>query len=163
MSNVTLSETRSSTLSGGPSDCAVARSFDFQLQIGNRPGCCPGIDASDIDCNQGSRITWVGASEQNTRGPIPSTIGELTELVHLWAFGNRMPGELPKGIGNAKNLTHLILYENQLSNSLPDTLVNLKKLEVLRLDNNKFTGPVPLLPNPRYVSMDSGHLLTWIG
>ncbi|ORZ38568.1 hypothetical protein BCR44DRAFT_1295333 [Catenaria anguillulae PL171] len=145
----------STSLSGGPGDCAIARSFDFRLQTGNTPGCCPGIDVSDIDC-QGSRVTRVAVSDQDTRGPIPYKIGELTELLRLWAYGNKMPGELPKGIGNLKHLTHLILHENQLSGFLPDTLFNLRTLEVLRLENNKFTGPVPLLPEATECTLVSG-------
>ncbi|KAG6531247.1 hypothetical protein ZIOFF_005037 [Zingiber officinale] len=55
-------------------------------------------------------------------GPLPSSLGELTQLEILDLSNNDFIGEVPKSFANMKSLTLLDLSNNNLSGTLPDQL-----------------------------------------
>ncbi|CAD6270256.1 unnamed protein product [Miscanthus lutarioriparius] len=102
-------------------------------------------------------------------GPLPATIGSLSNLENLILVGCSFSGEIPKELGQLSKLIffhfginelsgtilsqifnshmkliHLLLDNNNFTGSIPPTLGLLNTLEVLRFDNNyQLTGPVP--------------------
>ncbi|KAJ3063655.1 hypothetical protein HDU98_000539, partial [Podochytrium sp. JEL0797] len=77
-------------------------------------------------------------------GPIPFSIGSLTNLAVLNLGHNELSGPTPSDLGLLVNLTDLSLENNKLTGSIPRKLSNLKLLESLSLANNELTGPIPV-------------------
>ncbi|MEO6287404.1 MAG: T9SS type A sorting domain-containing protein [Dyadobacter sp.] len=94
-------------------------------------------------------------------GPIPTEIGNLTNLEHLdlsggtdeYMWGGPMPmtGPLPASLGNLIKLTYLDLsykgndlqYQGAITGNIPKELGNLVNLKYLDLSAQKFTGTIP--------------------
>ena len=58
-------------------------------------------------------------------------------------YKNSLSGVIPSEIGNLTQLTHLFLYDNLLSGLIPQELGGLKKLEYLFLAGNNWSGDLP--------------------
>ncbi len=84
---------------------------------------------------------FLGANQLT--GPIPSSLGNLTELQHLYLDSNQLTGPIPRELGNLTDLTQLYLNSNQLTGSIPSSLGNLTELQHLYLDDNQLSGPIP--------------------
>lgn len=105
-------------------------------------------------------------SSENITGPIPASIGDLTDLKSLQLWGNlsgaippelgnlsqleklelrsnQLTGQIPPELGRLSNLTSLDLFGNRLSGSIPVELANLNLLQYLRLSGNLLTGNLP--------------------
>ncbi|KAI3934364.1 hypothetical protein MKW92_015635 [Papaver armeniacum] len=67
-------------------------------------------------------------------GSLPSTVGELGDLVELSVPGNSFSGNLPPGLKNLQNLVSVDLIMNLVSGNLPPSIGNLKRL-IIYLDN----------------------------
>ncbi|KAL0284705.1 UNVERIFIED_CONTAM: Somatic embryogenesis receptor kinase [Sesamum angustifolium] len=65
-------------------------------------------------------------------------------LVIAWLYSNNISGPIPSDLGNLTNLVSLDLYLNSFTGPIPDTLGKLSKLRFLRLNNNSLTGPIPM-------------------
>lgn len=76
-------------------------------------------------------------------GPIPASLGNLTDLQRLRLDENRLSGSIPPELGRLKSLTVLALYINSLSGSIPPELGNLTSLEELLVQGNDLSGSVP--------------------
>ena len=85
-------------------------------------------------------------------GEIPSTIGNLVNLVSWNAGYNQLEGEIPESIGNLTNLDRLWLNFNNLSGEVPSSICNLNTLnwspygfegEDSYLNNNQLCPPYP--------------------
>ncbi|KAK9224612.1 hypothetical protein WN943_009647 [Citrus x changshan-huyou] len=100
-------------------------------------------------------------------GPIPSTLGLLTDLSYLdlsrnqfnssipneltWLTGllglnlssNKLSGKIPSQIASMKNLTWLDISNNKIEGSIPGEITELSRLDYLNLSSNKLSGPVP--------------------
>ncbi|KAG7964606.1 hypothetical protein I3843_09G178800 [Carya illinoinensis] len=76
-------------------------------------------------------------------GPIPSTIGHLTNLKYLFLSQNKINGSIPPEIGMLKDLTYLSLTSNMLVGPIPSTIGHLTNLESLFLTDNKINGSIP--------------------
>ena len=78
-------------------------------------------------------------------GPIPTELGDLTELETLSLRSNALTGPIPTELGSLASLNWLILAENRFSGALPAELGELEQLNGLILnDNPGLAGPVPL-------------------
>ena len=93
------------------------------------------------------RVITLTLNENGLTGPIPSELGNLSNLEGLVLDRNRLTGSIPTELGNLSSLETLALSHNRLTGPIPPELGNLSKLEWLGLfgnpDGNRFTGPVP--------------------
>ncbi|KAK8991608.1 hypothetical protein V6N11_062613 [Hibiscus sabdariffa] len=76
-------------------------------------------------------------------GSIPQQIGMLKSLNELDLDENNLIGCLPPSIGNLVNLSYLNLFSNKISGSIPKEIGNLTNLSDLRLSGNKISGFIP--------------------
>ncbi|RNC86758.1 MAG: T9SS C-terminal target domain-containing protein [Winogradskyella sp.] len=77
-------------------------------------------------------------------GQIPTEIEDLVNLEHLSiALESGVTGPLPSSIGNLSNLKRLRLQATANSGNLPASIGNLTNLQELRLIGNAFTGDMP--------------------
>lgn len=86
------------------------------------------------------RVTNLGLASNNLSGPLPSEIGNLTELTNLNLGGNPITGMIPVEIGNLVNLTSIQVFSGQLTGPLPDTIYSMTNLSTLWLYNNQLSG-----------------------
>jgi len=100
-------------------------------------------------------------------GPLPASLGALTQLEELHLYQNRLSGNLPAAVGNLHalriaqlgynfftgtipaawgkltELRILNLYYNRLDGVLPEEIGGLRSLQEFRLNNNTLLGPLP--------------------
>nr|XP_023895117.1 probable leucine-rich repeat receptor-like protein kinase At5g49770 isoform X3 [Quercus suber] len=80
----------------------------------------------------------------NLMGKLSSEISQLSELQTLdLSYNKNITGQLPSSIGNLMNLINLNLIGCSFSGSIPDTIGNLQQLITLSLNNNSFSGRIP--------------------
>lgn len=108
------------------------------LQPGKQVGSWYGVGIKN------NRVISVALFDNNLVGSIPTTIGNLTELILLHLYNNSLHGSLPSSIGNLTKLTSLTLMHNQLSGSLPGSIVNLTLLKDLTINHNNLSGTIPV-------------------
>ena len=112
------------------------------------------------DC-EGS-LTHLVLSGNQLAGPIPSELGNLSNLMELELLNNELTGPIPPGLGNLSNLTILSLSLNQLTGPIPSELDNLSNLKSLNLRTNQLTGPIPPelgnLPELESLALDENQL-----
>jgi hypothetical protein len=77
------------------------------------------------------------------KGPIPSEIGNMVDLMDLRVYSTALTGEIPEELWNLSQLFRLELFDTQLSGSLSPNIAQLTDLEVLRLNNATLTGTIP--------------------
>jgi len=82
-------------------------------------------------------------------GSMDARIGQLSNLLEFYAYGNELTGELPKELGNLARLQVLSLSNNLFHGHLPEQLNNLVNLEVLALH-----GGSELIGNPKSGDFD---------
>ena len=75
--------------------------------------------------------TWEGVTLENNK------------VVSVNLMNNNLKGSIPNSIGDLKNLKVLNLALNNIGGSIPESITELKKLVVLRLGKNKITGTIP--------------------
>ena len=88
-------------------------------------------------------VTSVALSYNNLKGPLPSTIGEMSKLTVLLLHNNKIFGKIPSQIGDLIYLEKLSLNNNQLSGEIPKEIGNLRKLVNLLINNNQLSGNIP--------------------
>ncbi|KAK3430456.1 hypothetical protein EUGRSUZ_E02040 [Eucalyptus grandis] len=71
---------------------------------------------------------------------IPTSIGNLSLLNELAAWGCYFSGSLPSSMGNLSHLTELYLDGNNLQGQIPISFANLAQLLVLLLSYNNLSG-----------------------
>ena len=76
-------------------------------------------------------------------GPIPESLGGLSNLTELDLGGNSLSGPIPEVLGGLSNLEQLYLRYNELTGPIPEVLGGLSNLEQLHLHYNELTGPLP--------------------
>ncbi|RZC89198.1 hypothetical protein C5167_030892 [Papaver somniferum] len=76
-------------------------------------------------------------------GSLPSTVGELGNLIELSVHGNSFSRNLPPGLKNLQKLVSVDLIMDLFSGNLPPSIGNLKRLIYLDASRNKFTGIIP--------------------
>lgn len=76
-------------------------------------------------------------------GPIPQSIGNLTNLTSLFLSDNSLTGIVPSSLGQLASLSTLDISQNSLTGSLPSTFESLKNLSYLDISSNFLAGPIP--------------------
>lgn len=89
--------------------------------------------------NKTGIVTELNLSENNLKGSIPESIGNLRYLSRLALDNNFLTGDLPKSIENLEKLTYIDLRYNQLTN-IPIEVGNLVNLRYLDLFDNKLSN-----------------------
>jgi Leucine-rich repeat (LRR) protein len=96
-----------------------------------------------VTCSNG-RVTSLRLSSVNIQGTLSDSIGQLSQLVYLdVSFNIGLGGPMPASIGSLSELSILILAGCSFTGSIPQELGNLKQLTFLALNSNKFTGKIP--------------------
>ncbi|XP_018467812.2 probable LRR receptor-like serine/threonine-protein kinase At4g31250 [Raphanus sativus] len=88
-------------------------------------------------------------------GPIPSGLGGLAFLVHLYLAHNRFSGEIDGGLfAGMKDLVKVHLEGNMFSGYIPESLGKLPKLTEVNLEDNLFTGKIPPFDQSNLVTVN---------
>ncbi|KAK4594555.1 hypothetical protein RGQ29_018296 [Quercus rubra] len=90
-----------------------------------------------------SLFTTIDFSNNNFKGEIPKSIGELGSLKGLNFSHNNLIGRVPSLLGNLTNLEWLDLSSNKLEGEIPVQLVDLTYLAFLNLSENYLFGQIP--------------------
>ncbi|KAM4133995.1 hypothetical protein ACJW30_01G374700 [Castanea mollissima] len=121
--------------------------LSLQDELKNTPNWKGSADPCDnwggIRCNN-LRVTSLILTSMNLMGTLSSEISQLSELQTLdLSYNKNITGQLPSSIGNLMNLINLNLIGCSFSGSIPDTLGNLQRLTILSLNNSSFRGRIP--------------------
>ena len=77
-------------------------------------------------------------------GPIPSTIGNLSNLLGLYLSSNKLNGELTSSICNLSSLRYFLLSNNTLEGRLPQCFGNfIGSVQIFHLNMNHLSGLIP--------------------
>ncbi|XP_022717770.1 MDIS1-interacting receptor like kinase 2-like [Durio zibethinus] len=87
----------------------------------------------------------------NLLGQLPSTLFNLTQLIHLDLSFNSLEGPLPTQVSGLQNLEEFRMTHNLLSGAIPSCLFTLPSLEYLGLSRNRTTGPINQIQKPNSV------------
>jgi Leucine-rich repeat (LRR) protein len=107
----------------------------------------PGTECTwfGVTCDSGqTTVNLLSLNGNNLAGgPLPSSIGSLTQLQMLALANNRITGSIPSQIGNLTQLRSIYLDNNQLSGSIPAQMGSLTQLTDLFMANNQLSGTLP--------------------
>jgi Leucine-rich repeat (LRR) protein len=81
--------------------------------------------------------------QTNLSGQIPSSIGNLSNLVSLLAHRNNLEGPIPASIANMTNLLKLDLAMNRLNGSFPKEIFKLPVISIYL--NLSYHSPLKLV------------------
>ena len=97
-----------------------------------------------ITCTgDGTAVSSIIINAGNLSGPLPASLGSLSELTALDLTENQLNGALPAELGKLSKLEDLSLGSNQLSGQIPPELGDLSELQNLDLGNNLLEGAIP--------------------
>jgi hypothetical protein len=88
------------------------------------------------------RVGAIILTNNQLKGVLPASIGNLSELGVLRLDINQLSGPIPVSI-TSLTLASLELGFNQLSGTIPTALGSMISLSVLQLNNNQLTGSIP--------------------
>lgn len=92
-----------------------------------------------------SSLTYLDLSYDNLIGSfVPITLGNLTQLTHLYISGNYINGSIPTELETLKNLVVLDTSKNNLTGSIPSCIGQLTNLTSLHLYSNQLSSSIPL-------------------
>jgi len=101
-------------------------------------------DWDGVTVTEDSGVTQLTLSYNILTGSIPSTLGDLSNLMELYLDNNQLTGSIPAELGKMSNLRRLRLENNRLTGSIPSELGNLSMLRYLYLNKNLLTGSIPM-------------------
>lgn len=96
-----------------------------------------------VRCNSEDRVSQLFLDQNGLDGPIPSELGDLSQLTWLQLNGNQLQGTIPAALGHLTQVTFLRLELNQLSGPIPPELGNMTALESLTLSDNPLNAAIP--------------------
>jgi hypothetical protein len=89
------------------------------------------------------RVKSIGLPDNNLRGVLPASLGNLNELKQLYLIANKLRGNIPSTLGNLVNVVDFDLSINQLTGTIPHELGNLVNANFFILYNNRLSGTIP--------------------
>ncbi|XP_040967824.1 probable LRR receptor-like serine/threonine-protein kinase At1g56140 [Gossypium hirsutum] len=90
-----------------------------------------------------TRMQWLDIGINALSGELPKEIGLLTDL-RSFAFGtNNFSGPLPSELGNCSMLQQLYFDSSGVSGEIPSTFANLQNLETVWASDTELTGRIP--------------------
>ena len=104
-----------------------------------------------VKCNEaGDHITQLFPNTRFSGNPLscelPTSIGNLSHLEHLYTSNDKTPsslrGAIPTTLGKLSKLKCMYFSHNQLSGSIPTELEGLTQLQVFLMRCNKLSGPL---------------------
>ncbi|MDR9414831.1 MAG: T9SS type A sorting domain-containing protein [Gracilimonas sp.] len=91
-----------------------------------------------------SRVVGLDLSNNNLKGVLPDSLGQLDQLTYLDLSENEISGSIPASLSSLSNLELLYLYLNpDLSGTLPASFAQLENLERLSINNTSISGEIP--------------------
>ncbi|KAI3927008.1 hypothetical protein MKW98_027781 [Papaver atlanticum] len=90
-----------------------------------------------------SNLNQLYLSGNGITGIIPETLGQLSKLSVLDLSQNLITGSIPVSFSSLTNLTSLDLSSNFLAGPIPPSLGTLKSLQFLKLSNNSLSASIP--------------------
>ena len=96
-----------------------------------------------VETDDSGRVVGLSLSDNNVRGPIHSSIGQLDRLVALDLGRNWLAGSIPAEVGDLSLLRELVLGVNGLVGELPAELGTLDSLRILNVAVTSVSGLVP--------------------
>lgn len=133
-----------STIHDGPS-CDFGRATALTLDNNHLVGSLTNWTLAGVLTNLTSMDLSFNAG---LSGELPSSLGELNQLLSLAAMECGLEGTLPTELGeiNARTgepLEELFFQHNKISGSIPSTLASLTALISLELHDNRLSGSLP--------------------
>ena len=98
-----------------------------------------------IGVNTEGRVDSLVLEDNDLNGTIPTSLGNLAELLVLDLSDNELSGVIPSELGNLDSLVTLDLSNNELSGEIPYAVIGLPSLQNLDLSGNQFAS----LPSER--------------
>ena len=93
--------------------------------------------------NNGECVRALNLENNNLDGTLPSSIGNLSQLLHLRVADNQISGTIPTTIGSLTQLRTLNVLRNNLTGTIPTAIKDLTNLEFLQLGGNNLVGTLP--------------------
>ena len=91
--------------------------------------------------------------QQRISGEIPSSYGDLTNLMVIDLEGNWLTGQIPSSFRSLNNMTLMNLRRNRLSGVSAEVFNQMNRLVALALDNNMFGGKLPEINVPSLLAL----------
>ncbi|KAK3278103.1 hypothetical protein CYMTET_13942, partial [Cymbomonas tetramitiformis] len=76
-------------------------------------------------------------------GTVPTELGELTAMQHMYLNSNSLTGTVPTELGELTAMQNMNLYLNSLTGTVPTELGELTAMQNMRLNSNSLAGTVP--------------------
>ncbi|KAM6595154.1 hypothetical protein CsatA_002857 [Cannabis sativa] len=102
-------------------------------------------ELGDSLANLSSSLTELQLLGCGLYGPIPSSIGKLSQLNFINLHYNSFVGYIPSFFQNLTLLSTVSLRNNQIYGPIPSWFGNLTELKIIVLSSNNLTGSVPPL------------------
>ncbi len=103
----------------------------------------PLAEWAGVETDDSGRVVGLSLDDNNLRGPVHSSIGQLDRLVTLHLGRNWLAGPIPAEVGDLSLLRELVLSVNGLVGELPAELGTLDSLRVFNVAVTSVSGLVP--------------------
>ena len=90
-----------------------------------------------------SQLSYLDLSNNQLEGPLPTNIGDLTELSDLILKNNNFSGPLPESFNSLSRLKHIIIGGNSFSGEINLDAGVFNGCSVVDLSRNNFAGNIP--------------------
>ena len=105
-------------------------------------GTC-GFNTATCTCNEIDGVmTTRYCDDDDGCGPIPSTLGMCSNLLHLTLSQGRLSGSIPNALTQLVNVLTFDVSNNDLTGELPNDIGNLVKVTRLDVSNNNLDGSI---------------------
>ncbi|MCC6286880.1 MAG: T9SS type A sorting domain-containing protein [Chitinophagaceae bacterium] len=92
----------------------------------------------------GNRVTNIYLVNNNLKGTLPSSIGDLSAITGIYLSNNKLEGSIPESVYTLSALQYFYLNNNQITGEISTKVGDLQMMIELVLDHNKLTGQLPV-------------------